>query len=224
MKKSFYFISMFSFVLMLSLSAILFVSFNENYFDKMYTKLNIAQTVKVDEKTLMDVNQVLLDYITGAEESLDYSVVIENQEQEFFNQKEKDHMVDVKVLYSNAVKVRNISLFVSIIGIVVLIITRDYKNNLLVKEVLGKVLLSYGLIIGTITIVALIDFDFFWTTFHELVFTNDLWLLNPATDRLIMMVPLEFFTGLVYRILTAVLAIFGSLLILYKFLGKEVKI
>ena len=35
-------------------------------------------------------------------------------------------------------------------------------------------------------------FDQAWTTFHEIVFRNDLWKLNPATDRLIQMFPEPF--------------------------------
>lgn len=223
MKKSFYFIAVFSFVLMLTLSSIFFVSFNEPYFDKMYTKLGVFETIKVDQDTLMEVNELLLDYIKGEEASLDFPVVIDNQKQEFFNQKEKDHMVDVKVLYSKALLVRNLSFFVSLLGISTILFRKDYKDIFLMKQILGNVLISYGLIIGSITLIALIDFDFFWTSFHELVFTNDLWLLNPAKDRLIMMVPLEFFTGLVYRILALVALIFSSLLLGFKFLEKRIK-
>lgn len=224
MKKGFYFISMFSFVLMLTLTSVFVVSFNESYFTKMYDKLEVAESVKVDEETLMSVNNLLLDYIKGQEDSLDYLVNIENETVEFFNEKEKDHMVDVQVLYSNALMIRNVSLVFAMLGLLVLFITKDYKNINLIHEILGKVLLSYVLILGTIAIVAVLDFDFFWTSFHELVFTNDLWLLNPMTDRLIMMVPLEFFTGLVYRILGLIVVLFTALFAFYKSLEKKVSL
>ena len=224
MKKSFYFIALFSFILALTISSIIFVSFNENYFDTMYKKLSVAKTVKVDEDTLMEVNHMLLDYIKGEENSLDYSVNIEGHDTEFFNQKEKDHMVDVRDLYSTAITIRNASFLVSIVGLVVLIVSKDVKDLVLIKNTAAKVLLSYGLILGTLSIVAVLDFDFFWTSMHELVFTNDLWLLNPQTDRLIMMVPLEFFMGLVYRILMLVGLIFTMLFASFKVLEKKVKL
>ena len=224
MKKSFYFISMFAFVLMLTLSSVFIVSFNESYFTKMYDKLEVAEIVKVDEETLSSVNHLLLDYIKGKEESLDYLVNIENETVEFFNEKEKEHMVDVQILYSNALMIRNVSLVLALLGLLTLFITTDYKNINLIHEVLGKVILSYVLILGTVAIVAILDFDFFWTSFHELVFTNDLWLLNPMTDRLIMMVPLEFFTGLVYRILGLILVLFTALFAFYKSLEKKVSL
>ena len=37
--------------------------------------------------------------------------------------------------------------------------------------------------------------------FHHIFFRNDLWLLDPNTDILIMMVPETFFFHLVFRIL-----------------------
>ena len=114
MKKSFYFISMFAFVLMLTITSVFIVSFNESYFRKMYKKLEVAETIKVDEKTLMDVNHNLLEYIKGEQNSLDYSVEISGREVEFFNEKEKDHMVDVQILYFNALMVRNIAFIVSL--------------------------------------------------------------------------------------------------------------
>ena len=41
-----------------------------------------------------------------------------------------------------------------------------------------------------------IDFNKYFTHFHEIFFNNDLWLLNPETDVLIQMLPLEFFTNI----------------------------
>ncbi|MGO1372277.1 MAG: lipoprotein intramolecular transacylase Lit, partial [Senegalia sp. (in: firmicutes)] len=47
-----------------------------------------------------------------------------------------------------------------------------------------------------------IDFNKYFTIFHEILFTNDLWLLNPKTDILIQMLPLDFFYSISIRILT----------------------
>ena len=50
--------------------------------------------------------------------------------------------------------------------------------------------------------------------FHEISFNNNLWLLNPETDNLIKLFPLEFFYDFVLKIvLYSVIAsiIFGFL-------------
>ena len=46
---------------------------------------------------------------------------------------------------------------------------------------------------------ALADFDGFFITFHRIAFTNDGWLLNPATDMLIRLMPEDFFISLGIR-------------------------
>ena len=41
-------------------------------------------------------------------------------------------------------------------------------------------------------VLALIDFNWLFTQFHLLSFSNDFWLLDPATDYLIMLFPEGF--------------------------------
>ena len=38
----------------------------------------------------------------------------------------------------------------------------------------------------------LLSFDRLWTRFHLVAFSNDLWMLDPARDRLIQLFPPEF--------------------------------
>ena len=52
---------------------------------------------------------------------------------------------------------------------------------------------------------ALADFDGLFVTFHRLAFTNDGWLLDPRTDLLIRLMPVNFFITLGTRILGWVL-------------------
>ena len=44
------------------------------------------------------------------------------------------------------------------------------------------------------------DFTKYFTIFHEIFFTNDLWLFDPATDYMIRMLPEGFFYDMVMRI------------------------
>lgn len=44
---------------------------------------------------------------------------------------------------------------------------------------------------------AVVDFSSWWTGFHRISFSNDLWLLDPSTEWLIKMFPLEFFFAIV---------------------------
>ena len=48
---------------------------------------------------------------------------------------------------------------------------------------------------GALTI-KLVGFSRVFIAFHHLAFSNDLWLLDPATDAMIRMLPEEFFAGM----------------------------
>ena len=77
-------------------------------------------------------------------------------------------------------------------------------------------------LIAFIVMAALIDFNTFWTNFHLIFFRNDLWLLNPNTDRLILMVPLNFFITLVTRIIiVSVVGLSAMIGLVYFFVRKE---
>lgn len=48
-------------------------------------------------------------------------------------------------------------------------------------------------VVTAVIILACIDFNSLFVLFHQIAFTNDLWLLNPQTDLLIRLMPIEFF-------------------------------
>ena len=48
-------------------------------------------------------------------------------------------------------------------------------------------------LLALVAVAAVKAFDSLFILFHEIAFTNDLWLLNPRTDMLIRLMPLEFF-------------------------------
>lgn len=200
-----------SLFLIIILGSIFFHSFNRSYYKVQYEKLNTAETMGISSNELSTGTGVLLDYIVDHRDNLDYEL---DSGVPFFNQREIDHMVDVKDLYLGA----RIVLIISIVVFIVLgiIYSLDGLKSLLFifRESFRHAFVLFGLILILIGAYALIDFNGFWTNFHHLFFRNDLWLLNPATDRLIQMVPLPFFTQLVFSILfTILLLVIGFVLL-----------
>lgn len=68
---------------------------------------------------------------------------------------------------------------------------------------LGALWLSAALVLLPVLalgIWAAVDFGSAFTFFHELLFTNDLWLLNPETDLLIRICPSSMFMNMGLRI------------------------
>lgn len=216
MKKMLYILAASLFLISMMLTAIFALSFQKSYYAKMYHKLNTAQTIRITEAELNEATDVLIDYIKDDRQTLDLSVSVDGRDVQMFNQKEKDHMVDVKALYLGAVHFRNIAMIFVAFMVLVSLGSGDYLNFVLSRDIWKASLLILGSVVGIVGLYALIDFQAFWISFHQLVFTNDLWLLNPNVDRLIMMVPEPFFMGLVYRIILAIGAIIaGAIAVLF---------
>lgn len=184
---------------------------NPSFFTGEYSKLNTAQDIGMSEQDLTAVTNKLINYITDADKDLNMKADIGGEMQEVFGEREKDHMVDVKALYLSARSVRT----AFFIGAAVLVIATFLIRKKQALKTLCKSFLYvsgvFVVIVGALGLYAAVDFTSFWISFHHLFFTNDLWLLDPRTDVLIMMVPEQFFSDLVARIIIRFISIFIAL-------------
>ncbi|MBQ9092149.1 MAG: TIGR01906 family membrane protein [Anaerotignum sp.] len=205
-------------VLITSVEAVVYL--NPGYFEKEYTKYNVLERVHMEMDDLLYVTDEMMDYLKGDREDLVVNTIVDGEEREFFNEKEKRHMVDVQGLFLGAMKLREGAALLSLL----------LGAYLLLKEQ-GMILLrmlqwGIGLFIGSMAgLAALIATDFtkYFTYFHLIFFDNDDWILNPETDLLINIVPEGFFRDTAYTIAFLFL---GSCLLLWlgaAFLRKRAK-
>jgi integral membrane protein (TIGR01906 family) len=174
---------------------------NTGFYEKEYDKLKQNEIIGISRDELKQVTKNLIDYTAGARENLDMQAKINGETREVFNNKEKEHMVDVKILYLAARDTRNIALILFMVLLAAGLLL--YKKGG-VKALLNaylRVSVVFLVVIAAIGLYAAIDFYAFWTSFHRLFFANNLWILDPSTDVLIMMVPGQFFSDLVARII-----------------------
>lgn len=180
-------------VIFLSLSCILISlekgSFNELTYSNAYDEYNIENVTGKTHSELMGVTSDLLIYLRGnaGDEILEPN----------FNEREILHMKDVQVLFKYGFILKYISIIMSIV-IIGLFITKGEK------DILGRYMykgLFINWIIAALLIVMInLDFNKYFTYFHEIFFTNDLWLLDPNTDLLIQMLPEDFFVTMAKNI------------------------
>ncbi len=195
------FISALVLIVIILLTVIEYRAFDLDFFEKEYSKLNSAEVIGMSEQDLMQTTEGLLAYIKGERNDLSIQANVKGQDRQVFNQKEIEHMVDVRMLYLTSNQIRNIGigvLFCLLLGVRLL----THKRYLQYWS--GGYLAGGGTLIGLLIALALIvarNFRWFWDNFHLLIFTNDLWMLNPETDILIQMVPEQFFFDLVVSIL-----------------------
>ncbi|NLT58399.1 MAG: TIGR01906 family membrane protein [Clostridiales bacterium] len=185
--------------------AVRLVAFDPDFYAAQQQKLGIAQQTGLDGQVLRQAMQVLLDYLRGEAEDFDGQVVVEGTPRTLFDLRERSHMADVRRLYLNAVRFQHAVLAVALaVMLLSLALPKGQRLALLARGFLRGTLLAGALLAGLAGWL-LVDFDHFWTAFHRLFFTNDLWLLDPAVSLMINLLPLELFFALVLRVLAAFL-------------------
>jgi integral membrane protein (TIGR01906 family) len=131
-----------------------------------------------------------------------------------FSEKEVLHMVDVKDLFRWLFLTQEVTLaFVAVYMVAVFVWAREASLRILAKQVL----IGLGVLLGVVLAVgvfAVIGFEDLWRQFHLLSFSNDLWELDPRTDRLIQMFPVDFWqesTFILAAITAAEMAVLAAL-------------
>ena len=179
---------------------------DEGFFIREYEKMDTAEDMGMSHEELMEATHVLLDYLKDKRDDISLEVTVRGEKVEMFDERETLHMIDVKALYLNAIALTRILGATGLLAFILLLILKKTRRQALKGYHLGN-MLFLGLI-AILGIYALIDFDSFWTNFHYVFFTNDLWILYPD-ERLIQMVPQQFFSDLVARIVFTFVAAAG---------------
>lgn len=202
--------------IVLVITSLQVIGFHPDFYREQYLHRHTAEDIGVSFEDLMRVTNVLLDYTAGQRENLDITVEVNGELQPFFNQREIDHMVDVRVLYHNVLVIRDVlGLFLIINLITTFLLDKRIEARRLLGGIVG-VTVVLGILLAAIGIYAILDFDAFWTQFHHVFFTNDLWLLDPRTDNLINLVPTGFFIDLIVTIVTVFMVALGSVVVFLK--------
>lgn len=183
------------------------------WYEKAYEKYQVLDELEMDMPHVMEVTEEMMAYLRGNRENLVVQTIVNGKEREFFNDREKAHMVDVQNLFIGGLWLRRGAVILLVAAIVFLL---KMKAN-------WKKLLPKSFLIGTGSFIAitagagllfLSDFNKYFTLFHEIFFDNDLWLLDPDTDLLIRMLPEGFFLDMVVRIGMIFLVLMSILLII----------
>jgi len=169
------------------------------WYEKEYIKYDVLIDLEMEIEDVMEVTKEMMAYLRGNRENLVVETVVDGEEREFFNDREKAHMIDVQELFVGGLWLRRGAVLVFAAAIMVIVRTRADWKRLLPKSFL----IAMGTFIGITAfagVLFLSDFNRYFTLFHELFFDNDLWLLDPRTDLLIRMLPEGFFLDMVVRI------------------------
>ncbi len=160
-----------------------------------FAKYNITQVTGIERPELDKVARGLVNYWNDSEKTFNMSVIKDGQPFTIFNDREVSHLVDVKALFHLAYKALLGSFLYALVFLGLTIFL--WKDRKLLAEGLmwgSGVSISLMIALGA---VAVTNFTWFFTEFHLISFSNNLWQLNPATDYLIMLFPEGFWYDMV---------------------------
>ena len=187
--------------------------FNLNFYKNFYQKENLAPKIGTTYEELIKNTTNLLDY-------LNHKTILNL---DWYTDKDILHMQDVRTLYSLSYKTMIFFIVVFTISTILLIILCKKRTIFYITNTFNKVLLAFIIVIGILSCIISYNFTSFWIKFHQLLFSNDLWLLSPDESNLIQMVPEEFFISLITTIILHIFMLFISLFILNTIVKKRVK-
>lgn len=147
-------------------------------------------TTRLDARQLELVAAEFVNYFTAPPGRLDVTVTVDGRQRPLFNEREVRHMEDVQALVQVFLRLQLIAAVAIAARVLFAVaVERSMKNLGLDLMWSAGVMISVVLLVG---VLALIDFTSLWTMFHRIAFRNELWLLDPRTDYLIMLFPEPF--------------------------------
>ncbi|MDP2744669.1 MAG: TIGR01906 family membrane protein [Dehalococcoidia bacterium] len=164
-----------------------------NLYEYGFRKYEVDQATGIEQAELAKAAAVLVRYFDSAEEPVDVRVMKDGREFELFNEREKVHLRDVKELIQMG---RRLRLGLLAYALLFVVLARWWAGRDSGRTLARAGLFGAGLALALIFafgLVTLVGFDWLFLQFHLLSFSNEFWMLDPATDYLIRMVPQGFF-------------------------------
>ena len=161
-------------------------------YNRGFQRYNVSAMTGITYPDLAQAGADLRHYFNSPREPLSVHTRIYGLERNLFNQREIIHMADVKRLFWGVYAVGGITgAYLMILTLGGLIWRRQQYNVSLARYYLKGGILTLVLVLA-VGLFSVIGFDTLFLRFHQISFRNDLWMLNPHTDYLLLMFPQGF--------------------------------
>lgn len=191
--------------LLLLLASLYTAAIDPNTYARHQARLNVAERSGFTQEELCALDEMVARFMRGGG-ALDEAV---------FSPRETAHMQDVRALMALCERVMAVLGALSALGLA-LVFGRLRLRGF--RALLAGGLWALGALLAFVAALAvwgLWDFPSLFTAFHQILFTNDLWLLN-ALSTLIRMFPEDFFRAMAGEIAMR----FAILLLAFAAIGK----
>lgn len=184
-------------ILITSFQAAIYGDFG--FYKKEYEKYNVLPDLEMKMEDVMHVTHEMMAYLKGDRKALSVKTQVEGKKQDFFNKQDRLHMADVKRLFIGGLRLRTAAYLILVLCFLALLFLKADWKYILPRAFLA----ALGITIAAGLAVAgafAVNFSAAFTKFHEIFFTNDLWLFDPAKDYMIRMLPEGLFSDMALRI------------------------
>ena len=169
-----------------------------------FARYQISAHTGISNPQLKDVARGMVDYFDGKVRSPQVEVDINGMKRPVYSQKELIHLEDVRKIIGIFKTLQALSLIIFLVTGLYMFLKFGASRLLRVVQAGAVVTVVF---LSCVMLWALIDFNSIFYLFHILSFSNDLWLLDPATDYLIMMFPSGFFFDAAILIVATIIAV-----------------
>ncbi len=176
-----------------------------------FDKWDISLKTGIERDELGSIAHQIRAYFNSRTEPLEIRATIFAEERDLFNERETIHMKDVKHLIWGVYVVGGLSL-AYLLGSVALGFRRRGRSYTvpLARNLLWGSAVTTAFVLG-VGLAALVGFDRLFLFFHQVSFTNDLWMLDPRSDYLVILFPEGFWYDA--TMFVGLLAVMGAVVI-----------
>ena len=174
------------------MAAVEIAVYDKTFFMNEAAQNDVSANTGLTTEEISQVTDEIFNYLKGSRDDFDITIKRGIGVIHLFNQDECDHMVDV----ANLMVLQRILLVVGLITSLILggcLYRKDSKaffTGLMASGIGGIIALILA------TIIASNGFTAVFVALHRLIFTNELWIMDPATEVLINIVPEPYFIHL----------------------------
>lgn len=198
------------------------ITFSDWIYTYNWSRNNISNNTGLSINELNHSSNSIKDYFKNDLEKLDLIITQNNNDYHLFKDREIDHMVDVKSIIQSTLLFEKVGGILLIIFLIMLFYNQKLKTiEENIRKIILKSFLLWGAFLSIIIFGMMVNFNYTFILFHKLLFRNDLWILNPRTDFLLMMFPQRFFLEIAIGILLLLFLINILILILGKIIQAK---
>jgi integral membrane protein (TIGR01906 family) len=176
------------------------IALNPSTYHEGFEKYAAAERTGLTPDQLADIGRAFIDYFQAPSGWLQPIVNLRGEQRPLFNEREVAHMQDVQKLMQFVFSLGFLAgVYLAVFSLVLLFWQRTTGLLVLGQLFLWAAGLSLALLVGVATL-SVLDFRGLFILFHQASFRNELWMLDPRRDYLLLLFPQGFWLDATLKI------------------------